>query len=219
MRKRFENQLNDLNRMMAKMGELLEKSLSMTHNAMTGRDAELAEKVILHDISIDEMEKEIEALCMRLLMQQQPVARDLRVISAALKIITDMERIGDHAADIAENIGYMAKDDYTPNIEDTLKMIDITTQMVKDSVRAFVQNDLELAQMVFAKDDEVDALFLKIKMKVSEKLRTDASFGEQAIDLMMNAKHYERIGDHAENIAEWVEFSITGTHRKSTNGR
>ncbi|MCL2204663.1 MAG: phosphate signaling complex protein PhoU [Defluviitaleaceae bacterium] len=215
MRKRFENQLNDLNRMMAKMGELLDEALRMTREAKTARDAELAQKVILHDISIDEMEKEIESLCMRLLMQQQPVARDLRVISSALKIITDMERIGDHATDIAENIGYMAKDDYIPHIDDTLKMADITTQMVKDSVRAFVQNDLELAQIVLTKDDEVDALFLKIKMSVTEKLRTDTSFGEQAIDLMMNAKHYERIGDHAENIAEWVEFSITGTHRKN----
>ena len=215
MRKRFENQLNDLNRLMAKMGELVDEALTMTHTAMIARDIELAEKVILHDISIDEMEKEIEALCMRLLMQQQPVARDLRVISAALKIITDLERIGDHAADIAENIGYMAKDDYTANIEDTLSMADITTQMVNDSVRAFVQSDLELAKIVLTRDDDVDALFLKIKNKFVEKLHLDASFGEQALDLMMNAKHYERIGDHAENIAEWVEFYITGTHVRS----
>jgi len=219
MRKRFEDQLNELNRTMARLGELLDDALKMTRDAMTSRNTELAEKVILNDMSIDEMEKDIEALCMRLLMQQQPVARDLRLISSALKIITDMERIGDHAADISENIGYMAKDDYTPNIGEILEMADISAQMVKDSIRAFVENDLDLARVVLTKDDEVDALFLQVKMKSLDKLRSDASFGEQALDLMMNAKHYERIGDHAENIAEWVEFSITGTHRRTKGGK
>jgi len=214
MRKRFEDQLNELSRMMTKMGELLDKSLKMAIEAMTTRNAALAEKAIMQDMAIDEMEKDIETQCLRLLMQQQPVARDLRVVSAALKIITDMERIGDHAADISENITYMAKDDYTPNLEDTLKMADIAMQMVSNSIRAFVQKDLELAREVLTKDDEVDTIFLKVKLDLIEKLRNDATFGEQAIDLMMNAKYFERIGDHAENIAEWVEFAITGVHRK-----
>jgi len=215
MRKRFEDQLNELNRLMTKMGELLHEALGMTVEAMVSKDVELANKIIIHDITIDEMEKEIELLCMRLLMQQQPVARDLRIISSALKIITDMERIGDHTADISENITYMVKDDYIPNISDILKMADIATQMVRDSIRAFVQKDIELAREVLTKDDAVDALFLKVKLDLISKLRDDASFGEQALDLMMNAKYFERIGDHAENIAEWVEFAITGVHRKT----
>ena len=214
MRKRFEDQLNELSRMMNKMGELLDKSLKMAMEALSTRDVALAEKAIRQDMEVDEMEKDIEAQCLRLLMQQQPVARDLRVVSAALKIITDMERIGDHAADISENITYMAKEDYTPNLEDTVKMANIAIQMVHDSIRAFVQKDLALALTVLTKDDEVDALFLKVKLELIEKLRNDASFGEQALDLMMNAKYLERIADHAENIAEWVEFAITGTHRK-----
>jgi len=215
MRKRFEDQLNELNRLMTKMGELLDEALKMTVEAMASKDIDLAKKVIPHDKAVDEMEKDIEALCMRLLMQQQPVARDLRFVSSALKIITDMERIGDHTSDISENIIYMAKEDYSPHIGDILNMADIATQMVKDSIRAFVQKDLELAQEVLTKDDGVDAIFLKVKLELVEKMRQDASFGEQALDIMMIAKYFERIGDHAENIAEWVEFSITGTHRKT----
>ena len=210
MRKRFEGQLNELNRLMTQMGELLNNALAMMVESLTKRDVELAKKVILTDITVDEMEKEIEQLCMRLLMQQQPVAGDLRIISSALKIITDMERIGDHAADISDNITYMAKDDYTPHIGDIVKMADKAGLMVKDSVRAFVQKDLDLAKEVLTKDDEIDALFLKVKLDLIEKLRKDASFSEQSMDLMMNAKYLERIGDHAENIAEWVVFAITG---------
>jgi len=210
MRKRFEGQLNELNKLMTQMGELLDDALTMMVEALIRRDVELAKKVIIGDITVDEMEKDIEQLCMRLLMQQQPVAGDLRIISSALKIITDMERIGDHAADISDNITYMSKDDYTPHIYDILKMADKAGQMVKDSVRAFVQKDLDLAKEVLTKDDEVDALFLKAKLDLIKKLHNDASFSEQALDLMMNAKYLERIGDHAENIAGWVVFAITG---------
>jgi len=215
MRKRFEDQLNELKRMMTQMGELLDDSLTMTIKALKNRDATLAGQVIHNDISVDEIEKDIESLCMRLLMQQQPVAGDLRIISSTLKMITDMERIGDHATDISENIIYMAKVDYTPHIKDILKMAEIVVEMVRDAVRAFVQKDLELARIVLGRDDEVDAYFLKIKADLSSKLRQEASFGDQALDLMMNTKYIERIGDHAENIAEWVEYSITGAHRKS----
>jgi len=210
MRKRFESQLNELYRLMTKMGELLDNALIMMVEALIKRDIELAKKIILNDITVDEIEKEIEQLCMRLLMQQQPVAGDLRIISSTLKIITDMERIGDHAADISDNITYMSRDDYTSHIDDIVKMADKARLMVKDSVRAFIQKDLELAKDVLTKDDEVDALFLKIKIDLISKLRKDASFSEQALDLMMNAKYLERIGDHAENIAEWVVFAITG---------
>jgi len=210
MRKRFEDQLNELNRLITKMGEQLSEALTTMSEALVKRDIELAKKVIVNDLTVDEMEKEIEQLCMRLLMQQQPVAGDLRIISSALKIITDMERIGDHAADISDNIIYMSKDDYTPHIGDIITMVDKAGNMVKDSVRAFVQKDLELAKEVLKRDDDVDALFLKVKLELIDKLRKDAAFGEQALDLMMNAKYLERIGDHAENIAEWVVFTITG---------
>jgi len=215
MRKRFEDQLNELNRMINRMGEYLDEALTLMVKALITRDVELAQKSINLDLTIDEMEKEIETLCLRLLMQQQPVASDLRVVSSALKIITDMERIGDHAADISENITYMAKDDYTPHIEDMLKMADIAIQMVKDSIRAYVQKNLELAQAVLTQDDKVDDLFLKVKLDLIDKMRKDTIIGEQAIDLMMNAKYLERIGDHAENIAEWVEFTITGVHQQA----
>jgi len=210
MRKRFEGQLNELNRLMTQMGELLNDALNMMVEALVKRDVELAKKVILGDITVDEMEKDIEQLCMRLLMQQQPVAGDLRIISSALKIITDMERIGDHAADISENITYMSKDEYTPHIDDIIKMADKARLMVINSITAFVQKDLDLAKEVLTKDDEVDALFLKVKLDLIDKLRKDAAFGEQSMDLMMNAKYLERIGDHAENIANWVVFAITG---------
>jgi len=210
MRKRFDVQLNELHRLMTQMGEMLDEALTMMVEALVKRDVVLAKKVIVNDITVDEMEKEIEQLCMRLLMQQQPVAGDLRIISSALKIVTDMERIGDHAADISDNITYMYKDDYTPHIGDIVKMAEKAGQMVKDSVRAFVQKDMELAQKVLAKDDEIDALFLKVKLDLIKKLREDASMSELSMDLMMNAKYLERIGDHAENIAEWVVFAITG---------
>ena len=221
MRKRFEDQLNELSRMVTKMGELLEEATSLAVDAMKNHDQEAAKQAIHYDIEIDEMEKETESLCLRLLMQQQPVARDLRTVSAALKIITDMERVGDHASDIAENIIYMTnneKDDYSRHLPNILKMADVSLAMVKDSVRAFVQRDLELAVDVLVRDDQVDDLFMTVKTELIEVLQKDASFGEMAIDLMMIAKYFERIGDHAENIAEWVEFAITGIHRKHQAG-
>ena len=216
MRKRFEDQLNELGRLVNKMSEYLDEALKMTVEALISRDVKLAEKTILLDLTIDEIEKDIETLCLRLLMQQQPVASDLRFVSSALKIVTDMERIGDHAADISENIVYMSKEDYTPHIADMLKMAETAGKMTKDSIRAFVQKNLELAREVLTKDDEVDALYLKVKLDLIKKMQQDISFGEQALDLMMIAKYLERIGDHAENIAEWVEFAITGVHRNKS---
>lgn len=213
MRKRFEDQLNELGRQINKMSEYLDEALTMTVEALVSKDVKLAEKTILLDLTIDEIEKDIETLCLRLLMQQQPVASDLRFISSALKIITDMERIGDHAADISENIIYMAKEDYTPHIADLLKMAEAASKMTKDSTRAFVQKNLELAREVLTKDDEVDAIYMKVKLDLIKKMQQDTPFDEQALDLMMIAKYLERIGDHAENIAEWVEFAITGVHR------
>ena len=214
MRKRFEYQLNELNRLIIKMGELLEDATNLAKEALSTQNVESAEKAILGDMLIDGMEKDIETLCLRLLMQQQPVAQDLRVVSSALKIITDMERIGDHAADISEIIIYMAKTDYMSNISNILKMIDISTQMVRDSIKSFAQKDLELARLVLTKDDEVDALFITTKLELIEKLRNDSITSEEAIDLMMISKYLERIGDHAENIAEWVEFAIIGVNPK-----
>ena len=162
---------------------------------------------------MDQKEKEIESLCLRLLLQQQPVARDLRLISAALKMITDMERIGDQSADIAEIVSHLAGAPYITDLSALRRMAGAACGMVKRSVDAFVQRDLALAQAVVADDDFVDAQFCAVRRTLVELLRRDASCGEQALDLLMVAKYLERIGDHAVNIAEWVIYSITGVHK------
>jgi len=178
-----------------------------------GGDIELAEKAIAADGNIDQKEKEIESLCLKLLLQQQPVARDLRQISSALKMITDMERIGDQAADIAEIVAYV---DLTDNIN-KLHISDMATatiKMVTDSIDAFVKRDLKLAEEVIAYDDVVDELFCKIKKDVISLITNNQKDGEHFVDIIMIAKYLERIGDHATNIAEWVVFSITGEHKE-----
>ena len=162
------------------------------------------------------MEKEIENLCLKLLLQQQPVARDLRRISASLKMITDMERIGDQTADIAD-IVIATKSTEEKNLKDINRMAEATVKMVRDSVSAYVQKDLELARKVMDADDEVDDLFDLVKGDLVKFISDyKGSAGDEAIDLIMIAKYLERIGDHATNIAEWVEFSITGIHAGGT---
>jgi phosphate transport system protein len=212
MRARFDEQLATLNDMLIEMGALIETAISLATKALGEQDAVLAEKAIAFDHDVDQKEKDIEALCLKLLLQQQPVARDLRLISAALKMITDMERIGDQAADISEITLMLAG---TPSVkmpEHIPQMARATVKMVTDSVDAFVKKDLQLAQSVIAEDDVVDALFDEVKADLIALLRADKDSGEVAIDLLMVAKYFERIGDHAENIAEWVVFSITGKH-------
>ena len=173
----------------------------------------MAKMVISEDEEIDQLEKDIERLCLKLLLQQQPVARDLRQISAALKMITDMERIGDQAADIAEilisgQIKEMSAHGYL------VDMASQTSEMVKKSIQAFVEKDLDMTRKVIVADNDVDQLFDQIKEALITFLAKEQSKGGEALDMLMIAKYLERIGDHATNIAEWVEFSITGVHRK-----
>lgn len=214
MRSRFDRELNKLNLELIEMGSLIENAIELSVQALMNKDLSLIKKVSKIEDEIDEMEKTIEGHCLRLLLQQQPVASDLRIISTALKMITDMERIGDNAEDIAEITKYMADQKFIKEIDHIPKMAEATISMVKGSVDAFVNKDKELAEEVCKADDIVDDLFHIVKKELIEKIHEDTTNGEQAIDLIMIAKYFERIGDHAENIAEWVIFSITGEHRE-----
>ncbi|MDY5846214.1 MAG: phosphate signaling complex protein PhoU [Bariatricus sp.] len=212
MRNRFDRQLEMLGEMMIHMGELCETAIEEVTGALENNDMGRAKAVIAADEEIDQMEKDIENLCLKLLLQQQPVARDLRQISAALKMITDMERIGDQTADIAD-IVTAAEFNGDENLKDIGRMAEATMRMVRSSVSAYVQKDLELARKVMDADDAVDEFFDNIKKELVESIKDHkGTGGDTAIDLIMIAKYLERIGDHATNIAEWVEFSITGIH-------
>lgn len=212
MRNRFDRQLADLNRQLIDMGELCEIAIAQATSALKNGDEEAAKDIILSDARIDQMERDIEHLCLKLLLQQQPVAKDLRMVSAALKMITDMERIGDQAADIAE-IVKSADTSLVRGFPQILEMSQKTTEMVAGSVKAFVERDLSLAGGVRAKDDMVDERFMQLRKGLIEFiLHADESDAQKAIDLIMIGKYLERIGDHATNISEWVEYSITGVH-------
>ena len=192
------------------MGELCETAIEEATGALEGHDIARAKAVITADSEIDQMEKEIENLCLKLLLQQQPVARDLRNISSALKMVTDMERIGDHATDISELAIVLSKKTYVKKLDHIEEMAKETMVMLIQSLEAFVEKDLDKAQKVIAHDDVVDDLFEKVKKELIALIRDHADEGEQAVDLLMVTKYFERIGDHATNIAEWVIFSITG---------
>ena len=211
MRSRFDNQLAELNRELIEMGAMCEESISMALKALMEGDKALAKKVAGLDVAIDQKERSIESMCLKLLLQQQPVARDLRQISAALKMITDMERIGDQAEDIAEIISFL---DGRPAENDDLmrEMAKATIKMVTESVDAYVKHDIMLAEKVVAYDDTVDDYFDQVKRRLITKIAEEPADGEYALDLLMIAKYFERIGDHAVNIAEWVVFSLTGEH-------
>lgn len=215
MRNQFEAQLQLLNTQLIEMGALIESAIASAVKALVHKDGDEARQAILFDSEVDDKEKEIESLCLKLLLQQQPVAKDLRLISAALKMITDMERIGDQASDISEITLLLLDTPYVKKLEDIPRMAEETTKMVGDSIDAFVRHDLALAASVIEHDDVVDDLFVKIKLDLIELIHRDPSTSEQAMDLFMVAKYLERIGDHATNIAEWVVFSITGEHQKS----
>lgn len=212
MRNRFDRQLEQLNNELIEMGNLIEQAIQSAVTALVKKDVEAAKNVIAFDKEIDHQEQDIESLCMKLLLQQQPVAKDLRLISAALKMITDMERIGDQASDISEITIMLADQPYVKDLTLIPQMAMETILMVTHSVEAFVQKDLRLAQSVIDHDDVVDNLFTDIKNTLIELIRTNADHSEQATDLLMIAKYFERIGDHATNIAEWVIYSITGQH-------
>lgn len=197
------------------MGELCEEAIGKATTALKEGSMEQAEKVRSADEEIDQAETDIERLCLRLLLQQQPVARDLRQISAALKMITDMERIGDQASDIAEIIITEDKSE-AQDIPMIIKMSEAASKMVRDSVNAYVEKDLDLARKVMENDDVVDELFEEVKTTLINFIAENKGLqGVEAIDLIMVAKYLERIADHATNIAEWVEFSITGIHKSS----
>lgn len=211
MRDLFQEQLNKLNQELIRMGAACEEIIAFASDALTGWDAELAKKVSKVGVQIDESERTIENICLKLLLRQQPVARDLRQISAAMKMITDMERIGDQAEDIVEIVPYMTAHPHEkfPKIRE---MARAAQQMVTEAVDAYVKQDLDLARKVMAHDDVVDNYFSQIKSGIIDIIAAEPAQGEYALDLLMIAKYFERIGDHCTNIAEWVEFAVTGIH-------
>ena len=212
MRNRFDEQLLLLNRKMIEMGAQCEELISLAAKALLTGDIPGANSVREQGHEIDQMEREIEAICLKLLLQQQPVARDLRQISAALKMITDMERIGDQAEDIAEIIPFLGGRTGA-ELADFQPMAEATCKMVTDSIDAYVKQDLRLAKAVADHDDIVDDCFRRVKATLINMISENTADGEYAVDLLMIAKYFERIGDHAVNIAEWVVFSVNGVHK------
>ena len=212
MRNRFDEQLLQLNRKLIEMGALCEDAIKHAVDGLIQGDAKTAKIAENIDQDIDQMERDIEAICLKMLLQQQPVARDLRSISAALKMITDMERIGDQASDIAEIVGYM-KGRKGEECQPIGKMAKEAAAMVTESIEAYVKKDLDLAQKVINNDDIVDNYFSEAKDSLIKLISAEEADGEYAVDLLMIAKYFERIGDHAVNIAEWVQFSVTGVHK------
>ena len=210
MRNKFEEQLERLHVELIQMGALCEDGISAAAEALLQNNPGLAQTAIDAEREIDQKEREVENLCIKLLLQQQPVAKDLREISAALKMISDLERIGDQASDIAELVPYVHLEEGTGlHIGDMARAV---IRMVTDSVDSFVKRDLDLARAVYTADDKVDALFDQVKQELIGMIAKDARRGEQCMDLLMVAKYLERIGDHATNVAEWVEYSITNVH-------
>lgn len=214
MRNRFDRQLKELNNEMIDMGAMIEAAIEKAVSALVNQDVEKAKEAVKGDDVINHQEKNIENLCLKLLLQQQPVARDLRQISAALKMVTDMERIGDHAADISEITIALASQPYVKKLEHIQEMAKETMQMIVKAVDAFVEKDKEKAIAVMQQDDVVDDLFDTVKKELIGLIHENPENGEQAADLLMVAKYFERIGDHATNISEWVVFSITGIHKE-----
>ena len=212
MRDFFQEQLKELNRELVKMGADCEEIIALASDSLTGWNEELAKNVSTIGARIDEGYHTVENICLKLLLRQQPVAKDLRVISAALKMITDMERIGDQAEDIVEIVPFMNAhpDEKFPRIREMAKA---AQAMVTEAVDAYVKQDLELARKVMAYDDVVDNYFSQIKSGIIGIIAENPTEGEYALDLLMIAKYIERIGDHCTNIAEWVEFSVTGIHK------
>ena len=211
MRNKFDEQLQRLHVELIQMGAACEDAISAAAEALLKGDESLVPAALEAERDLDRREREVENLCLKLLLQQQPVARDLREISAALKMISDLERIGDQAADIAELTRYvrLPEDQQSLHIAEMARAV---IRMVTDSVDSFVKKDLDLARAVCAADDRVDELFDRVKQELISMISADAACGQQGLDLLMVAKYLERIGDHATNVAEWVEYSITGIH-------
>jgi phosphate transport system protein len=208
----LEEDLQELHHNLIKMGSLVEESIEKTILALKKQDVEMAKQVFKSDDVIDDLEQKIEKKCLMMIAMQQPLAKDLRLISAALKIITDMERIGDHSSDIAEITIRMADEKYIKPLIDIPKMAELARQMVKKSIDAYIKLDIKLAREVCASDDEVDDLFFRIVLELINIMKNDMQAVEQAIDFMFIAKYLERMADHATNISEWVVYAVTGEH-------
>ena len=209
MRNKFNEQLLELNKEMIEMGNKIIDSIKMAIAALESSDTEKAKRIMESDAEIDRLQKRIENICFNLLIQQQPVATDLRNVTAAMKMVTDMERIGDHAADISEITILMGQESRVDQFEHIAKMANETMIMLNHSIEAYVEKDAEKARRVIEHDNIVDALFDAAKKDVIQLILDDSGEGEEATDLLMIAKYFERIGDHATNIAEWVIFSLT----------
>ncbi len=216
MRTKFDEQLHMLNQEMMHMGSMIEEKIQKAIEALIGQNRSLAKKIMDGDCEVDREQKKIENICFNLLMQQQPVARDLRVISAAMKMVTDMERIGDHAADISEMTVMMSGTPYVADLEDIKKMASETVLMLIRSIEAYVEKDMLKAQSVIDHDDIVDDLFHKNKQDLIELIQKNPAVSEQAADMLMVAKYFERIGDHATNLAENIIFALDD--KKNTAG-
>lgn len=212
MRNRFDQQLLQLNEDLIELGALCKEAVADAVTALQQSDKQARQKAFLTEYEIDHKERDIENLCMKLLLKQQPVARDLRVISAALKMISDMERIGDQASDIADIVKFLAGSDITQHVH-IQQMAEAAMKMLTDSIESFVKKDLLLARKVMKEDDAVDELFNQVKSEIVRMIAKNPQQGEQCIDILMVAKYFERIGDHVVNIAEWVEYSVTGVHK------
>lgn len=214
VRKLFEEELSDLKTELVEMCRLTEKMIDNAITALVNRDRELGKSISQSDKRVDDYEMDIEKRCMRILLKQQPVAKDFREVSTALKMITDIERFGDQASDIGDIVYTMPCDRYIKKLEHITAMGNLAMKMVRESVNSFIENNEPLADEVIALDDKMDELFLTVKNELIELIKQDGANGDQAIELMMVAKYLERIGDHAVNVAEWTKFNETGVHEK-----
>ncbi|MBS6524499.1 phosphate signaling complex protein PhoU [Aedoeadaptatus acetigenes] len=213
MRKQYDLELDELNTLLIKMAATVEQAVSDAMTALKNRDKDLAISVSDNDRDVDRMERQIEDMCLMLLLKQQPVAGDLRFISAALKIITDLERIGDHAQDICEISLTMDDKPLSVTTDLITRMFEESTAMIKMAVDAFITKDEDLATQCINHDDVVDDLFVQVREKLIHKLQNGQDDPEESVDLLQIAKYLERVGDHAQNIGEWVVFSLTGHHK------
>lgn len=214
VRKIFEEELTELKTQLVAMCRLTEQMIRDCISALANRDRELGKSIAAVDKRVDEYEMAIEKKCMRILLKQQPVAKDFREVSTALKMITDIERFGDQASDIGDLVYTMPGDDYVVNLTHITAMGSLALRMVRESVNSFINNDEALADEVIKLDDEMDDLFLTVKNELIELIKQDGNNGDQAIEFMMIAKYLERIGDHAVNVSEWTKYNETGAHIK-----
>lgn len=208
MRSKFDEQLNILNQKLIQMGQAIEKNIQEAIDALINQNVEKAKLIMTVDDEIDEMQREIENICFGLMIQQQPVAKDLRMITAAMKMVTDMERIGDHAVDISEMIEFLSERKQLDNVQTLKDMASEAVVMLIDSINAFTEKNVELAKDVIDHDDVVDALFVSVKTELIKLIAENPEVGEAGLDMLMIAKYLERVGDHATNIAEWVLYSL-----------